>query len=514
MSQTTSNNKRIAKNAVALYIRMILTTLVSLYTSRIVLSTLGVDDFGVYGIVGGVVTMFAFLKSTMSGATSRFITFALGKQNEQELKDTFSSALLIHIGIAALIFICAETIGLWYVENHLVVPEGRMNAARIVYQFSILTMMITVTQVPYNACIIAHERMGVYAYVEILDVVLKLMIVYLLQVLLTDRLITYGALMFLVSCTVAMVYRIYCKRHFTECHLRKIWRKELLIPMLKFSGWDLYGNMCYTVKGQGINLLINKFFGVAFNAASSVANSIQGVVGNFSANVIQAFRPQIVKSYAANDLERMQQLMYNAIKFSLLLFLLCAIPLICEAHEVLYLWLGTVPSYADIFCQLMLTVSYFSLINKILSISIVATGEMRRISIITGTVHILALPAIYITFKTIQGTPVFAYIWAIIAMICVDISNLLIIRKQIPNLKISYFLKGILEATSIALVAAIPVIPIRTTLDEGITRLLILGLIYMISLSVLTYFFGIDKDMRNKVNNVILTKLHIKRRTA
>ena len=248
MADQSANNKRIAKNTIALYFRMIVTTLVSLYTSRVVLNTLGVEDYGLYGVVGGVVIMFSFLKATMSGATSRFLTFSLGKGDQKDLDDTFSTSLIIHIGIAIVILILAETVGLWFLECKLSIPDGRMTAARWVYQFSVLSMMVTVTQVPYNASIISHERMGIYAYVELLYVVLKLLVVYLLLLGDFDRLIFYAALIFGVNLLIATIYRVYCVKRFSECHFRFVWKKEKIVPMLTFSGWDLYGNMAYTFK--------------------------------------------------------------------------------------------------------------------------------------------------------------------------------------------------------------------------------------------------------------------------
>lgn len=508
MEGNSSNNKTIAKNTVVLYLRMILTTLVSLYTSRVVLQTLGVEDFGIYGVVGGVVTMFAFLKSTMSGATSRFITFALGKGDQRDLDDTFATVMWIHIFIAIAIFILAESVGLWFLEKKLVIPDGRMNAARIVYQFSILSMMITVTQVPYNASIISHEKMNVYAYVEILNAILKLLIVFLLAILPFDRLIVYSILVFIVYLVIAMIYRIYCSRKFGECHIRRVWRKDLFQPMLTFSGWDLYGNMCYTVKNQGVNMLINMFFGVVYNAASSVSHSILGVVSNFSTTVIQAFRPQIVKSFANSDIRRMEALISNATKYSLLLFSLCTVPIILEADTILQLWLGEVPDSAPIFCRLMLITCTFELINRIVGIGIHATGEMKRISLITGTVHILCLPCIYVKFKLFDVTPAFAYIWLLITMVMVGISNILILRKQIPDVDTSCLFTAILKAGVIIILSTIPTVCVYFLLHSGVIRLMSVCLTYTLVAFTITYCFGIDKSQRQSLNLYIRKKIH------
>lgn len=502
-----TNNKTIAKNTFFLYVRMLLSILVSLYTTRVVLQTLGVDDYGIYGIVGGIVSMFSFLNASMSGATSRFITFALGKNDEKDVEDTFATALLIHIGISFVILLLAETVGIYFLEYKLVIPEARMEAARFVYQFSVLAMIVQVTQVPYNASIIAYEKMDIYAYVELLNVFLKLGIVYLVLVGNLDKLILYAVLYFLVNLLIAAIYRLYCIKKFNSCRFRLIYRKEKLYPMLSFSGWDLYGNMSYSVNHQGINMLINMFFGVAYNAASSFATSIRGVIETLSSNVIQAFRPQIVKNYAAGDFERMQTLMYNSLKYSLLLFMLFTVPLVCETQEILKLWLGVVPKSTTEFCRLMLIVSIFSLINKILCISIEATGNMKRISLITGTIYLMALPIIYIIFKSFDVRPSFAYIIVIIFMGLIVFANVFILKKQAPKLMPLIYLKGTAEAFLILIISTIPIIPIMLYLEDSIARLLVVCVVYGISLVSTTYLLALDKSTRKIVNGKILKLL-------
>ncbi len=275
-----------------LYARMLLSMAVSLYTSRVVLEVLGVDDYGLYSVTGGVVAMFAFINGSMSGATSRFLTYEMGLGNAERLRDTFNSALLVHIGVAAIILVFAETIGLWFLNCKLSIPEESMTAANWVYQFSIVASLVTITQVPYNACIIAHENMNVYAYIEIANVLMKLGIVYLLVVIGGNKLIIYGILVLVVNIIVASLYRIYCLRKFSESHFRYVFDKSILKPMLSFSGWDLYGNMCVTARTQGIVMLINVFFGVAVNAAASIATTVFSTLSSFASNIIMAFRPQ------------------------------------------------------------------------------------------------------------------------------------------------------------------------------------------------------------------------------
>ena len=286
MEREQSSNRRIAKNTLALYVRMFLTMVVGLYTSRVVLATLGVEDYGVYGVVGGITSMLGFLNASMSGATSRFLTFELGRGDKKRLENTFSSAMIVHMGIAAVVLVLAETVGLWFLCHKLVIPPERMTAAHWVYQLSILSSMLAITQVPYNATIIAHENMNVYAYVEILNSVLKLLIVYLLTIGDFDKLILYAVLMLAVSVTVMMTYRIYCVRHYSESHFHWVWDKTHLKPLLSFFGWNIYGNFGSIASSQGINFVINAFLGVAVNAAVSIATTVSGIVNMFASNEI------------------------------------------------------------------------------------------------------------------------------------------------------------------------------------------------------------------------------------
>ena len=375
MQDTTSNNKRIAKNTIMLYIRMFISMVVGLYTSRVVLATLGVEDYGIYGVVGGVVGMMGFLNASMSGATSRFLTFELGKGDKERLAKTFSSALIVHIGIAIVVLILAETVGLWFLCNKLNIPAERMQAAHWVYQLSILSAMFGITQVPYNAAIIAHEKMDVYAYVEILNVSLKLLIVYLLCIGNFDKLILYASLMLAVSILIMMVYRIYAIRQFPEAHFHWIWDKTYLRPLLSFSGWDLYGNACVIARQQGTNFLINIFYGVVFNAASGIATTVQGTISGLAFNIILAFRPQIIKQYAKGNVEDMSKLVGNAVCFTTILFGCMSIPLLLETHYIMKAWLGVIPEKSEIFCQILLIASFLGLLNNIWNTCIHATGN-------------------------------------------------------------------------------------------------------------------------------------------
>lgn len=494
MEREQSSNRRIAKNTLALYVRMFLTIVVGLYTSRVVLATLGVEDYGVYGVVGGITSMLGFLNASMSGATSRFLTFELGRGDKKRLENTFSSAMIVHMGIAAVVLVLAETVGLWFLCHKLVIPPERMTAAHWVYQLSILSSMLAITQVPYNATIIAHENMNVYAYVEILNSVLKLLIVYLLTIGDFDKLILYAVLMLAVSVTVMMTYRIYCVRHYSESHFHWVWDKTHLKPLLSFSGWDLYGNMSVTVRQQGINFLINMFFGVVFNAASSIATTVNGMVTGFAYNLIQAFRPAIIKEYAAGNIKEMEIMIGNAAKYTVLLFGCMLTPLIFELPFVMELWLGNVPEKAVDFCRLLLIASLFNLINNVIGIGIHATGNIKRISLVTGSLIFACVPFVYLLFEFNFNID-WAYIILINNTIMVLITNTIILKIQISEINISKIYKDVLQSILIVSLATIVVWFINMNLPQSFIRMIIEIIINLVVVATFLWFLLGKKRM-------------------
>ena len=494
MEREQSSNRRIAKNTLALYVRMFLTMVVGLYTSRVVLATLGVEDYGVYGVVGGITSMLGFLNASMSGATSRFLTFELGRGDKKRLENTFSSAMIVHMGIAAVVLVLAETVGLWFLCHKLVIPPERMTAAHWVYQLSILSSMLAITQVPYNATIIAHENMNVYAYVEILNSVLKLLIVYLLTIGDFDKLILYAVLMLAVSVTVMMTYRIYCVRHYSESHFHWVWDKTYLKPLLSFSGWDLYGNMSVTVRQQGINFLINMFFGVVFNAASSIATTVNGMVTGFAYNLIQAFRPAIIKEYAAGNIKEMEIMIGNAAKYTVLLFGCMLTPLIFELPFVMELWLGNVPEKAVDFCRLLLIASLFNLINNVIGIGIHATGNIKRISLVTGSLIFACVPFVYLLFEFNFNID-WAYIILINNTIMVLITDTIILKIQISEINISKIYKDVLQSILIVSLATIVVWFINMNLPQSFIRMIIEIIINLVVVATFLWFLLGKKRM-------------------
>lgn len=506
MQDTTSNNKRIAKNTIMLYIRMFISMLVGLYTSRVVLATLGVEDYGIYGVVGGVVGMMGFLNASMSGATSRFLTFELGKGDKDRLAKTFSSALIVHIAIAIIVFILAETVGLWFLCNKLNIPAERMQAAHWVYQLSILSAMFGITQVPYNAAIIAHEKMDVYAYVEILNVSLKLLIVYLLCIGNFDKLILYASLMLAVSILIMMVYRIYAIRQFPEAHFHWIWDKTYLRPLLSFSGWDLYGNACVIARQQGTNFLINIFYGVVYNAASGIATTVQGTISGLAFNIILAFRPQIIKQYAKGNVEDMSKLVGNAVCFTTILFGCMSIPLILETHYIMKAWLGVIPEKSEIFCQILLIASFLGLLNNIWNTCIHATGKIKEISIFSGTFFLISLPIIYVVFQ-FKAPVESAYLVFILSIVFVNVSNLLIIKKKIPKLKLNFVFLNYIKVIIVLMASYYITSLFKAQMQETFIRLLVDCFICWIIVFASSFIFILNKKQKKSIISKICPKL-------
>ena len=501
-----SSNKRLAKNSALLYLRTIISTVISLYTSRVVLQVLGVEDYGVYNVVAGVVAMLGFLKSSMSGATSRFITFELGKGNSKSVNEVFCSVFNIHMILALGVVIIAEAFGPWFITHKLVIPEHRMNAALWVFQLSLMTAVIEITQVPYNAMIVAHERLDVFAYVEIAHVTLKLAIVYLLLILPGSKLILYAILLVIVAFIIAATYRIYCITHFQESHLHFIWDKERIKPMLIFSGWDLYGNGCVMASNQGTNFILNMFFGVLLNAASGVATMVGGATRSFAMSVIIAFRPQIIKAYAQNNIDQLNKLTLMGVKFTLILYSLILFPLCIEINTILKYWLTTVPEHTAPFCCYLLISGVFVFVGSITAITIHATGNIKALSFISGSLFLANLPLIYVAFK-IAAIPELAYIITMSTAVLNMLSNLIIAKMIVKEFCIGETLMLFTKVMLIAIISDIPAYLLHCNMELSIIRLFTITICYVLVMATASFFLLLSKNERNE----ILMKMKLKR---
>lgn len=501
------DNKRVAKNAIALTLRMVLVTIVGLYTSRIVLEALGIDDYGIYGVVGGVVGMASFLNAAMAGATSRFITFELGKGNIDKLKNIFSTALIIHFAIAIVVMILGETAGLWFLNNKMVIPPERMFAANVLYQFTIISVLVGFTQVPYSADIIAHEKMNIYAYFEIINVVLKLVIVYILLVFPGDRLIFYAGLSTAISIFKALFYRWYCLSRFQEARFSTKFDKKTAKDMLKFSGYDLYGNMCVIAKTQGQPIVLNLFWGVVANAASSIALTVTGAIGGLTTTVYQAFRPQLIKQYASGNIEQMSIVMRRSIQFTVFAFSALAIPFIIETPIILFLWLGQIPEYTVVFIRLILVQSMLNIIIMTCNAAIHATGNIKRISFISGTLYLISPCLSYLLFKFFHVAAYYIYIIDVIIFFIISLISIIIVKIQITEFKILDFLSSLSRSLLVILISTIIVwfinglvFTIDNLMDNimiSIAQCIITALMGLVILFILTYLFAFNNSERN-----------------
>ena len=428
MSETASNNKRIAKNTLLLYFRMLLTMAVSLYTSRVVLEILGETNFGIYNVVGGFVSMFAMISGAMTTATQRFLSFEIGKQGG-DVKSMFSTAVMIHLLLAAIILLLGETIGVWFLNTYMNFPPDRYVAANWVFQFSLVTFIVNIISVPYNAAIVAYEHMKAFAYVSIIEVVLKLIIVYLLLVSPIDQLIFYAALLAAMAILIRIIYGFYCNRHFTECRSNWGWNRKHGKNMMSFVSWNLIGSVAGVAKEQGINVLLNVFFGATINAARAVAYQVLHAMSGFVGNFQLAMNPQIVKSFAANEREDMFKLVFRGSRLSFLMIMTMAIPVIIEAPFVLDVWLKEVPTYTVIFLRLVLLTSMVDSLSGTLIASMHASGKVRDYQIVVGGISLLTLPISYLILK--MGYPPYSamYVGLLMAIAC-HFARLLLLKKS------------------------------------------------------------------------------------
>lgn len=479
---------------------------VSLYTSRVVLITLGVEDFGLYNAVAGFVTMFAFLNSAMASATQRFLAFEIGQKNIFQLGNVFSMSVNIHLLIVIVILTFAETVGLWFLNTQLTIPAERMDAARWVYQFSILMLVVNMLSVPYNALIIAHERMNVFAWVSIAEVGLQLLIVFMLQWFGFDKLKLYAVLMFIVALVIRFIYGIYCNRKFKESHFRIFWDKPLFKTLLSYAGWNLWGSSAYVLMGQGINVLLNIFFGPVVNAAYGIAYRLQGAVNRFVHSFQMAINPAIVKAYAANDLGYMYQLVFFGAKYSYFLSFTLSLPLFLETDIILELWLSKVPEYTVVFSRLVLINTLINSISRPLMFAAQASGKIRLYQGVVGSLLLLNLPVSY-WFLKIGYSPETTFLVAVVISIVLLFARLAIIRSLVKLRIREYLREVLLRIIPTTFVAVLIPLLIICFFPEGFNRFLLTLFSSLIMGCISIYFIGLKQleriIVRRKIHELI-----------
>lgn len=508
MSQdNSSNNKRIAKNTLLLYVRMLFIMAVQLYTSRVVLNTLGIVDYGIYNVVGGIVTMFAFLNGAMVTSTQRYITFELGKGNMQRLKEVFTTCIHIHLLISLIIIILGETIGLWFLYEKMVIPEDRFTAAMWVYQLSILTMCIQVMSVPYNSDIVAHERMGAFAAISVIEVILKLAVVYMLVIGNFDKLILYAILIALIQLLVRLVYTWYCNIHFQESCIIRIFDRTLLKEMSKFMGWNIWGNLAATLFGTGLNLLLNIFFGPAVNAARAIAVQVETAIANFSTNFLMAVNPQITKLYAQNNMQEMHKLLFRASKFTFFLLLILSLPVMFEADMILKVWLKIVPNYTVIFLRLLLCIIIVDSVARPLMTAAVATGNVKRYQSLIGGILLSIVPIAYVVLK-LGGSPASVYMVHFVICIIAFFTRLWVVKPMIKMSIRQYFSSVILRCAFVLIVSTLLCLLVKHLLPDCIQASIIVCAVCVLVVSTSSYMLGLDRGERQFVNTKGMELIH------
>ena len=499
MGENSENNKRLAKNTLLLYGRMLLIMVVSLYTSRVILEALGVEDYGIYNVVGGVVSMFSMLSGSFSAAISRFITFELGAGNMDRLGRIFSSAVTIQIIFCVVVLLLAETAGLWFLHHKMVIAPERMGAASWVFQLSVATFCINLLSVPYNACIVAHERMGAFAAVGIVEAAGKLAIAFLIKASPMDRLVFYALLMCLLAAGIRVLYSVYCRRHFPECRFTFSVDRPVLKQMFSFAGWNAIGSASAVLRVQGGNVLLNMFFGAVVNAANGIASQVSHAVTSFVQNFMTALNPQITKNYAAGNLDYTLRLCFQGSRLSFYIILLLALPVIISAEYVLGIWLHTVPEYTVLFVQMALVFAMSEAVSSPLITLMLATGRIRNYQIVVGGLALLNVPLTYLFFR-LGFHPVAVYCVAVFISQCCMVARLVMLRGMV-GLDVSGFFRQVyVNVASVSIVCfALAFAADRYFISmsfDGFARFLLTSLLCIFATAVSVLYIGASKDER------------------
>lgn len=505
MSDNAQNNKRIAKNTIVLYIRMIVMMAISFYTTRVILEALGVDDYGIYNVVGGLVAMFSLISSSLSGSTSRFITFGLGKGDKTELRKIFAASVNINIILAIIVILAIETIGVWFLNNRMTIPADRLDAANWVLHCSTITFAAGLLSVPYNASIIAHEKMSAFAYMTIFDAVAKLAIALGVKFYGGDKLILFAVLNIIPIIISQIIYWQYCKRKFEECTYHRGWDGRIFKEIGGFAMWNFIGCTAGTMKDQGVNIAINLFTGPAVNAARGIAMQINSIVSRFIQNFTIALNPQIIKDYAAGNLERMHKLIFTGTRFSYFLFMFLSIPIFFEVESILKVWLGQVPEHTVLFTRLVLILTLAEIISQTLITAQSATGKIRNYQIVVGGILLLNFPISYLLLYLGFAPEITLVVAIIISQIC--LAARLWFLRSMAKLPVMSFIKTVyIKVIVVTIVSALPSFICYEFMQPSVTRLISLGAISIVSSFTCIYYLGCDKSERKKIVNTA-TKL-------
>lgn len=502
LNPPVSNNKRIAKNTLYLYIRMLLLMGISLFTSRVVLDVLGVEDYGIYNVVGGVIAMMGILNTSMSISVQRFLSFEMGNENNERVKTIFSISVLSHVIIALIVLLVAETFGIWFVSTQLNIPPARYEATLWVYQCAVVSALFTILQVPYTAIIMSKENMSIYAYMGILEAVLRLAIVYALLLGDWDKLKLYAVLNAVTSCTILSINILYCIKKFAEAKYHFIWDSKEVKKLTSFAGWSMFGELAWIMTGQGVNIILNIFFGPAVNAARGIAEQVNAAVNRFIQGFQTAVNPQLIKQYAAGDLDSMKLLLFRSTRFSYYLLLLLSLPIILNIDYILSLWLVEVPEHTALFCQLILISSLTMTLSNLLAQVARAYGKIRKYQSWVSFFLLLNFPLSYLVIK-LGGSPESAmFVYLIISLVLIIVR--LVIVKPMINLSIrSYCSDVLVRVCMVSFVSLFLPTFVKYQLSDGFLSFFLVSVASLISVSVTVYFIGLTPLDKGVVNNAL-----------
>ena len=506
MTGSSTNTKRIFKNTIVLYVRMIVIMLITLYSSRIILQALGINDYGLYNVVGGVVLLLAFLKSSLTSATQRFLSFEMGRNENDRLKNVFSVCLSTHLFISAIIFILAETIGLWFLNTHIQIPAGRELAANWVYHFSVVSLCLSVITVPYHACTISHERMTFFAWVSILDAVLKLGFAFVLMLTSSDRLILYGGLMMMTQVINLLLYWWYDRRNFEESKYRWYWDKSMFKKIFSFSGWTILGQLAVVGSAQGKGILVNIFHSVVANAAMGVAHQVNGALVGLTANFQTAFQPQLTKSYAAKDYEYLNKLIYGASKISFFLLFIVSLPFMLNINWVLGIWLTEVPEYSGIFCNLYIVASILNALATPLWISIFATGNIRAYQIAVSAAYFTEIIVIYLFF--VAGYPPTTAMEVKVGLnVIMVMIRLYFAKREVFSFSVVNYLKQVIFPILFSTILTVGTAFFLYQEEKGLTLQIGSTILISVMSIVFAYIVGLTHSERKLLKNILTKKI-------
>lgn len=505
MAEHISDNKRIAKNTLILYFRMGITLIVSLYTSRIVLAALGVEDYGIYNVVGGVVALLNIISGSMTAATGRFLSYELGRGQDNQLSETFSTLLNVHILIGVVVLFLGEIFGLWFVENKLNIPPDRLDAAFWVLQFSLLSFFFTVVNVPYSASVVSHEEMGVFAYISIFEVIAKLAVAFILVHTPFDRLIVYALLLAAVSIITQFVYYIYCRK-FDECRFRIVFNTSLIKTIVSFIGWAFLGNASVVIKNQGVTVLLNMFFGPVVNAAQGVANQVESISNRFVYSYMMAANPQIIKLYSADEKPLMHNLIFRSSKFSAFLLLLLLSPVVLNIDLLLGLWLKEVPDHSSAFVVLTLIYAFLDTLTAPLVTGVLSTAKIKRYELLITFSYLMMVAVIYACFK-LGMAPEIAFVVSILCKLVV-LFILLFESNKLYDLPLKSYLIKVIVPVCLPLIAPVGVyvgLKILVLTETG--RFLISSVVVTLLLVSIIWLAGLEESERDFIKHTISTKV-------